>query len=81
MTTAKVGRRGQITLPRDVREHLGLTEGQRIAFVFKGDAVTLQPLASSLRQLRGSVKVDAPQDFESIRSVVKEARTSSETES
>lgn len=81
MTTVKVGRRGQITLPRDVREHFGLQEGQRIAFVFKGNEVTLQPLTVSLRQLRGSVKVDGPQDFESIRETVKRARASSETES
>jgi AbrB family looped-hinge helix DNA binding protein len=79
MTTAKLGRRGQITLPRDVREHLGLTEGQRVAFVFKGDEVTLHPLTRGLRQLRGSVHVDVPQDFEQIREAVKRSRAVLET--
>ena len=74
MTTAKIGRRGQITLPREVRERLQLFEGQRIAFVVKGDNLTLQPLTSSLRNLRGSVRVDGPQDFDEVRAAVKAGR-------
>ena len=74
MTTVKVGRRGQITLPREVRARLQLEEGQRLAFVIKGDEVTLQPLTSTLRSLRGSVKVEGPQDFEQVRASVKAAR-------
>lgn len=76
MTTARIGRRGQITLPREIRERLHLLEGQRIAFVIKGDEVTLQPLTTTLRNLRGSVRVDGPQpqDFEEVRRAVKEAR-------
>lgn len=74
MTTARIGRRGQITLPREVRERLHLLEGQRIAFVVKGDDITLQPLTATLRNLRGSVQVDGPQDFDEIRQAVKEMR-------
>lgn len=74
MTTARMGRRGQITLPREVRERLHLLEGQRIAFVIKGDDVTLQPLTTTLRSLRGSVKVEGPQDFDEVRRAVKEMR-------
>lgn len=71
MTTTRLGKRGQITLPRDVRERLRLIEGQQIAFVVKGNDVTLQPLRASLRDLRGSVTVTGPQDFERIREDVK----------
>lgn len=74
MTTARLGKRGQITLPRDVRERLHLSEGQQIAFVVKGNDVTLQPLKTSLRDLRGSIAVTVPQDFEQIREHVKAAR-------
>lgn len=74
MTTARVGRRGQITLPRDIRERLHLEEGQRVAFVLKGDDVTLQPLVGTLRSLRGFVQVDGPQDFEQVRAAVKADR-------
>lgn len=76
MTTVRMGRRGQITLPREVRERLHLLEGQRIAFVVKGDDVTLQPLTATLRNLRGSVQVEGPQDFDVVRQTVKEMRAS-----
>ena len=79
MTTAKLGRRGQLTLPREVRERLQLEEGQRVAFVVKGDDVTLQPLVNTLRSLRGSVEVDGPQDFEQVRAAVKAARARPES--
>lgn len=81
MTTARMGRRGQITLPRDVRERLNLSEGQRIAFVIKGDDVTLQPLTATLRNLRGSVQVKGLQDFDEVRQAVKEMRATGDKRS
>jgi len=76
-----MGRRGQITLPRDVRKRLHLSEGQRIAFVIKGDDVTLQPLTARLRNLRGSVRVDGPQEFDEVRQAVKEMRATGDEQS
>lgn len=67
MPTAKVGRRGQLTLPKPVRQALGLEEGDRVAFVDQGGEVVLRPLRVTLRDLRGSVPVDGPQDFDAIR--------------
>ena len=67
MPTAKVGRRGQLTLPKPVRQALGLGEGDRVAFVDQGGEVVLRPLRVTLRDLRGSVPVDGPQDFDAIR--------------
>ena len=77
MKTAKVGRGGQITLPRDVRERLQLEQGHSVAFVEKGGEITLQPLSRSLRDLRGSVSVDEPQDFDAVREAVKMGRLES----
>lgn len=42
--TAKVGKRGQMTLPREVRTRYGLEEGQSVAFVVKHGELTLVPL-------------------------------------
>ena len=67
MPTAKIGRRGQLTLPKPVRRALRLDEGDRVAFVEKGGEVVLHPLRTTLRDHRGSVPVDGPQDFEAIR--------------
>jgi len=70
MNISKVGRRGQISIPSQVRQEMGLQEGDRIAFIRRGDEVVLQPLKQTLLDLRGSVPVDGPQDFGAIRQQV-----------
>lgn len=67
MIVSKIGRRGQMTVPGPVRRLLNLREGDRVAFVRKGDEIVLQPLTTSLLDLRGSVPVSGPQDFDRIR--------------
>ena len=63
----KIGRRGQMVVPVSIRRRLNLKEGDRVAFVQRGDDIILQPLNASLLDLRGSVPVTGPQDFEAIR--------------
>lgn len=46
MVRAVVRQRGQITLPREVREALHVEEGDDIAFVVSDDAVTMHGLKS-----------------------------------
>ncbi len=75
MIISKVGRRGQITLPRLIRRWLSMQEGDRVAFVRRGDEVVLQPLPHTLLDLRGSIPVSDPQDFDSIREQVRQTRT------
>ncbi len=67
MIIAKVGRRGQISLPREIRERLGLQEGDRLAFVDQDLEVVLKPLKRSLLDLRGSICVSGRQNFDAIR--------------
>ncbi|MGQ9683448.1 MAG: AbrB/MazE/SpoVT family DNA-binding domain-containing protein [Anaerolineae bacterium] len=66
----KIGRRGQMVVPASIRRRLNLQEGDRVAFVQRGDDIVLQPLNASLLDLRGSVRVTGPQDFEAIRQQV-----------
>lgn len=67
MIAITVGRRGQITIPKEVRQSLQVREGDRIAFVQKGNDVVLQPIRGSLRDHRGSVQAEGEQDFDAIR--------------
>jgi AbrB family looped-hinge helix DNA binding protein len=67
MNVSKVGRRGQISIPRAIRQELNLQEGDRLAFVRRGDEVVLQPLKTTLHDFRGSIPVSEPQDFDAIR--------------
>ncbi|RMF85832.1 MAG: AbrB/MazE/SpoVT family DNA-binding domain-containing protein [Nitrospinota bacterium] len=64
---SKVGRRGQITIPRQVRQWLNLREKDRVAFIRRGNEIILHPLPHTLFDLRGSVPVPTPQDFTAIR--------------
>jgi len=67
MLVTKVGRKGQITVPKEIRQCLRIEEGDRVAFVRRGEEVVLQPLTRTLLDLRGSVPVSGPQDFDEIR--------------
>ena len=74
MPSTRVGRRGQITVPKAVRQSLGLSEGDHVAFVQSGGDVVIRPVRQSLRDLRGSVPVAGPQDFETVRDAVRANR-------
>lgn len=67
MTIIRVGRRGQLTLPREIRRHIRIEDGDRVAFILEGKRVILQPLTQTLMDLRGSIAVAAAQDFGAIR--------------
>ena len=67
MLQTRIGRRGQITLPREVRRRIKVDEGDQIAFIIEGEQVIIKPITQSLLDLRGSVKVTREQDFEAIR--------------
>jgi len=71
MLYTRVGRRGQITLPREVRRRIKVEEGDQIAFVIDGEQVIIKPITQSLLDLRGSVPVKGEQDFNVVRKQVK----------
>jgi antitoxin PrlF len=57
MPTATVRNEGQITIPREVREALGLTAGHRVAFQIREDGVVeMRPDTVDLMALYGIVK-------------------------
>lgn len=70
MLSTKVGRRGQITLPKEVRRRIHVEEGDRIAFFMDGEQVVIKPIKQTLLDLRGSIPVSGEQDFDAIRKQV-----------
>jgi AbrB family looped-hinge helix DNA binding protein len=73
MSLLKIGPRGQITLPKKLRESLGLSPGDSLALFQRADVLILRPVKDTLLDLRGSVTVKKPQDFQAIRAQVKKA--------
>jgi len=62
MPTSRLGTKGQLVVPQEIRELLGLEPGGRIDFVVEEDGrVSVRPALVDFRTLRGSVgDVDAP---------------------
>jgi len=54
MSVATVTSKGQITLPKEVREHLHVGEGDRVEFLIdEGGEVRVRPVAGSVESLFG----------------------------
>lgn len=70
--------KGQVTIPRDVRRHFGLTQGMALTFEIEGDHIALRPArASRLAQDSGfglikSRRKAVPVDFD-VASLATEA--------
>lgn len=56
MPTATLTSKGQITLPKEVREQLRLAEGDRLEFLIdESGEVRIRPLTGSVRELFGCI--------------------------
>lgn len=56
MSRAILTSKSQLTVPKDVRERLGLKRGDRVVFEFEGDSVRLKvEKRRSLEELKGSL--------------------------
>jgi antitoxin PrlF len=57
MPTATVTTKGQVTIPKEVREHLGVDTGDRLSFVVQEDGtVIVKPITRHVRELGGLLK-------------------------
>jgi antitoxin PrlF len=78
MIEAKVTSKGQVTLPVELRDRLGIAPGDRVAFVEQADGTfALRVRSGTLASLRGILadKVRAAPSDERMRAWVEEARS------
>ena len=55
MVAAKITSKGQITIPKEVRDRLGLKPGDSLEFAFDGDRLDVRPRKRrSIMELRGA---------------------------
>ena len=74
MSTSTLTRKGQVTIPKAIRDRLGIQEGEKVFFILRGDEVVLRALRGNILELKGSIKPSAqPEEFEAIRGKVKKA--------
>ncbi|MEE9118958.1 MAG: AbrB/MazE/SpoVT family DNA-binding domain-containing protein [Calditrichia bacterium] len=64
---AKVTTKGQVTIPKKIREKLNIQPSDFVLFVRKGNEVVIKP-ARTLLDLRGVIKSDKKiEDWEKLR--------------
>ena len=75
MSSSNLTRKGQTTIPKDIRERLNLKPGDRIKFMVNADgSVTLVACNLSVRQLRGILpKPERPATIEEMNEAIGEA--------
>ena len=78
MPSASLTSKGQITIPKAIRELLKVKTGDRLEFVVEDDQVVLRPGTLDFRSLRGSLYVAGrkPVTLEEMESAVANAHAS-----
>jgi len=56
MLSSSVTAKGQVTIPAELREKLGIKPGDRVGFVDEGDKVLLQRQETAIESMFGTVK-------------------------
>jgi antitoxin PrlF len=75
MAKSTITTKGQTTVPKEVRDHLGLKPGDMIEFVIQPDgAVRVDALSVDIRSLQGSLRryVKKPITVEDMRKAVRD---------
>lgn len=80
MPIAVLTSKGQMTIPREIRESLKLRPSDKIVIVLEKGQAILKPLRGNIMDLAGSVEIpksEKPIDFQKVREKVKKriART------
>ncbi len=72
MNKAKITFKGQVTIPKDIRNALGIEEGDSVIFMVEKDRAILKPLKKkSLRDFHGILPATRPYPgMESVRKEV-----------
>ena len=72
MLTGRVSSKGQLTIPKMIRDYLGISAGDRVTFIIRDGEVIFYPVKGTLLDLRGSIKHGRhTENLDAVRNVVK----------
>jgi AbrB family looped-hinge helix DNA binding protein len=70
---SSVSPKGQVTIPQEMRERLGLKPKDRVVFELEDDAIKIRPAGSRLLRHFGTVTPHRrPEDFKALREAFEE---------
>ena len=70
--TATISSKGQLTIPKPVRDALGLEPGTQVLLVMRGEKVGLAPVSEDIAQWHGALK-ETTETFSKVRDHVRQA--------
>ncbi len=76
MSISVLTSKGQITIPKEVREVLKLKPADKVVITIEKDHAVLKPVHGNILDLGGSIKIpekDKPIDFKKVRKKVRKA--------
>ncbi len=72
MTTATLTSKGQVTIPAEVRQRLGLESGDRIEFIEMDGGYAIKPAIDDVRSLKGLLRKPAkPVSIEDMNATIR----------
>ena len=72
MSMSVLTKKGQTTIPKDIRNFLNLAPNDKILYLMEGKKVVIKPLEGNILDLKGSVKAKGkPIDFKNLRNETK----------
>jgi len=67
-------KKSQVTVPKQIREVMGIGPGDQVRFKIEEDRVCLEPIVSDVVQYYGAVKPKKkPEDFKKVRASTEKA--------
>ncbi|KHF41514.1 AbrB/MazE/SpoVT family DNA-binding domain-containing protein [Halalkalibacter okhensis] len=73
LVSGKVTSKGQITIPKELREKLGLSEGDQLKFLIEDDEVRIEPVKKKLlSQAIGRITSKEEINLEKMREIAHE---------
>lgn len=70
LISGKMTSKGQITIPKEVREQFNVKEGDQFQVIINNDSINLKPIKKKkLSEIMGKIKIEEPIDIEKMREV------------
>lgn len=65
--TTTISSKGQLVLPKAIREELGVKPGDKVVFVLRQGRIELQTYSGDILSWYGAVAMETPQDWEVVQ--------------